>query len=110
MTRRSSGIRWGSWGKKTRWPSRYTINLGRLLRIHRGSRCSVLNLIDGVSEKGRGYGVWLFYKGGLKNLFRGAWKSQTWNGRFEIFMVAFRNPKYAGIYIVRYSIDTLSKS
>ena len=45
-------------------------------------------------------GFGCFIRGGLKNLFRGAWKSQTWNGRFEIFMVAFRNPKYAGIYML----------
>lgn len=49
-TRLFLGIRWGSWERKIRRPraSRYTINLGSLLRINRGSSRSVLDLIDGA--------------------------------------------------------------
>lgn len=51
MTKLFLGIRWGSWGRKIRWPSRYTINLGRSLRINLPSSRSVLNFIDGAFEK-----------------------------------------------------------
>lgn len=57
-----------------------------------------------------GFGCLVVLEGGVEKSFRGAWKSQIWNERFEIFMVEFRNPKYSEIYIVKYSIDTLSKS
>lgn len=54
------GIRWGSWERKIRWPSRYTISLGRLLRINLRSSRSVLNFIDGASGKEWSYLVSLF--------------------------------------------------
>lgn len=66
MMRLFLGIRWGNWGRKIRWPSRYTISLGRLLRINlRSSRC-VLNFIDGASRNGV-VGAGFFRMGGLEN-------------------------------------------